>query len=619
MPPVGVRGPYAKNGVKLPSNNNSNRQRRQKKIGHSPWMAQPGLCWRRRLLLVVTSLLLLIASACPSPEGRKAFFRRNSRQLRRLSRLYDWEVDERGAFRPVIPSSQQNRFSRSAVESNAPAAVPAEGQQQQQPYCANDSYILNRILDGYNRHKIPGGRVKVMVEVWVQEITTISDITSDFQLDIYISEMWNDQALDYSYLEPCKYNLSLNSILLEKLWTPNSCFINSKTADIHRSPFPNIFLLIYANGSVWTNYRLKLQGPCEMDLTRFPFDNVTCSLTFESFNYNTDEVEMDWTSVGVEKMREQIELADYLLIDIVPERNTVPYPAGYWHELTMRFRFSRRAGWYILQAYLPTYLTIFISWISFVLGTQAIPARTMLGVNSLLAMTFQFGNIIRNLPKVSYVKAIDIWLLSCMTFVFFSLLELAWVGYLSRKEADSREAAKAAQDAAAAVVERVTVPPPRYGSVDAGSAEGRHNMQLFRRRAGVVPLTNDTDESATLLDHPQRGGRMKQPPNNDYGYVPPGLLNGSARGGVAAVQMDNNVTSPPPFVKKVPSLADFGFDTFAITSPAAATADEDEQFEPPQGAATAPCGGWFGTGGTSTPLSSGRGRSQREQLALRIG
>ncbi|KAK5971443.1 hypothetical protein GCK32_018363 [Trichostrongylus colubriformis] len=112
--------------------------------------------------------------------------------------------------------------------------------------------------------------------------------------------------------------------------------------------------------SVWTNYRLKLQGPCEMDLTRFPFDNVTCSLTFESFNYNTDEVQMSWTPSGVSKMRDKMELADYELVDIKNVRNVEPYPAGYWHELTMMFHFKRRAGWYILQAYLPTYLTICI-------------------------------------------------------------------------------------------------------------------------------------------------------------------------------------------------------------------------------------------------------------------
>jgi hypothetical protein len=81
------------------------------------------------------------------------------------------------------------------------------------------------------------------------------------------------------------------------------------------------------------------------------------------------------------------------------------YPAGYWDELTIHFYFRRRAGWYILQAYLPSYLTICISWISFYLGS-GIAARTLLGVNSMLALTFQFGNIIQNLPRVSYVKAI---------------------------------------------------------------------------------------------------------------------------------------------------------------------------------------------------------------------
>ena len=560
-------------------------------------------CWPLLWLLVrllycwvsLTSLALMAGSA---DAERKAFFRRNSRHLRRLSRLYDWEVDESGAFRPIIPASQNQRFLRHAMADGAEQqrleGSAVAGSQQQ---CANDSYILDKILDNYNRHKIPGGKVGVEVEVWVQEITTISDITSDFQLDIYISEMWRDQALDYSWMEPCKYNLSLNSILLEKLWTPNSCFINSKTADIHRSPFPNIFLLIYANGSVWTNYRLKLQGPCEMDLTRFPFDNVTCALTFESFNYNTDEVEMYWSSVGVAKMRDHIELADYLLIDIVSERQTVPYPAGYWHELTMRFRFKRRAGWYILQAYLPTYLTIFISWISFVLGTQAIPARTMLGVNSLLAMTFQFGNIIRNLPKVSYVKAIDIWLLSCMTFVFFSLLELAWVGYLSRKEADSQEQAAAEAAAAAAVAEQVTVVPTPAGPPKEPTApqaqEQDNDGNFLRRRVGVFPTGTaaSEEESAALLAP------------NDYGYIAPGygLLNGSTRGGTQQQppppQFDDS-WGPPPKPELSWSLAvPLGMDASMLSA-------DDQALPPPKEPST----------GRGSPLN----RSQREQLALRI-
>ncbi|VDO58010.1 unnamed protein product, partial [Haemonchus placei] len=405
-----------------------------------------------------------IIPLCDFRAVKKSVYRRNSRTLRRLSRNYDWEVDEHGGLRPIINPAKVERATKE---------------------CANDSYILSAIMHNYNRHKIPGGQVEVKVEVWVQEITTISDITSDFQLDIYISEMWLDPALDYSALNPCKYNLSLNSVLLEKLWTPNSCFINSKTADIHKSPFPNIFLLIYANGSVWTNYRLKLQGPCEMDLTRFPFDNVTCSLTFESFNYNTDEVQMSWTPSGVSKMRDKMELADYELVDIKNVRNVEPYPAGYWHELTMKFHFKRRAGWYILQAYLPTYLTICISWISFALGSKAIPARTMLGVNSLLAMTFQFGNIIRNLPRVSYVKAIDVWMLSCMTFVFCSLLELAWVGYLSRED------------------ESPSTPPP----LQVHSA----SSTLHRRN----PANEEESALISLRD-------------NDYGYIPPGFgLNGN--------------------------------------------------------------------------------------------
>lgn len=42
----------------------------------------------------------------------------------------------------------------------------------------------------------------------------------------------------------------------------------------------------------------------------------------------------------------------------------------------------------------------------------------------------QFGNIMRNLPRVSYIKALDVWMLACLILVFGSLIELALIGMI---------------------------------------------------------------------------------------------------------------------------------------------------------------------------------------------
>ena len=67
-------------------------------------------------------------------------------------------------------------------------------------------------------------------------------------------------------------------------------------------------------------------------------------------------------------------------------------------------------------------------------SVDAIPARVTIGLLTVLTMTTQSTGSRAQLPRVSYIKAIDVWMSVCLLFVFASLLEFAVVNVFSRKE-----------------------------------------------------------------------------------------------------------------------------------------------------------------------------------------
>lgn len=97
--------------------------------------------------------------------------------------------------------------------------------------------------------------------------------------------------------------------------------------------------------------------------------------------------------------------------------------------------FKREFSYYLIQIYFPCIILVIVSWVSFWLDPSAIPARVSLGVTTLLTMATQISGINASLPPVSYIKAIDVWTESCLTFVFGALLEFALVNYASRSDA----------------------------------------------------------------------------------------------------------------------------------------------------------------------------------------
>uniref|UniRef100_A0A914Y8A9 Uncharacterized protein n=1 Tax=Panagrolaimus superbus TaxID=310955 RepID=A0A914Y8A9_9BILA len=172
-----------------------------------------------------------------------------------------------------------------------------------------------------------------------------------------------------------------------------------------------------------------------MNLELFPMD-VQNHLMLESYAYNAAKVSLNWREWNPVFSIAKSKLADYTLYGIQWTKNSFDYAAGQWDQLTVSLTFSRAYGFYVLQMYVPTYASVLISFISFWL--KSLPARVTLGVSSLMALTFQYGNVAKSLPKVGYVKSIDVYMVVTTSFIFLSMMEVAIVCFVEHKLATQK-------------------------------------------------------------------------------------------------------------------------------------------------------------------------------------
>ena len=78
--------------------------------------------------------------------------------------------------------------------------------------------------------------------------------------------------------------------------------------------------------------------------------------------------------------------------------------AGEYSCLKVDLLFKREFSYYLIQIYIPCCMLVIVSWVSFWLDANAVPARVSLGVTTLLTMATQTTGINNSLPPVSYTK-----------------------------------------------------------------------------------------------------------------------------------------------------------------------------------------------------------------------
>lgn len=93
-------------------------------------------------------------------------------------------------------------------------------------------------------------------------------------------------------------------------------------------------------------------------------------------------------------------------------------------------------GYYLLDYFLPSMMIVAISWVSFWLQADQSAPRIMLGTSTMLTFITLASAQGKTLPKVSYIKASEIWFMGCTGFIFGSLVEFAFVNTIWRRKKD---------------------------------------------------------------------------------------------------------------------------------------------------------------------------------------
>nr|XP_004658739.2 gamma-aminobutyric acid receptor subunit beta-1 isoform X1 [Jaculus jaculus] len=383
---------------------------------------------------------------------------------------------------------------------------------------SNMSYVketVDRLLKGYDirlRPDFGGPPVDVGMRIDVASIDMVSEVNMDYTLTMYFQQSWKDKRLSYSGIP---LNLTLDNRVADQLWVPDTYFLNDKKSFVHGVTVKNRMIRLHPDGTVLYGLRITTTAACMMDLRRYPLDEQNCTLEIESYGYTTDDIEFYWNGgegavTGVNK----IELPQFSIVDYKMVSKKVEFTTGAYPRLSLSFRLKRNIGYFILQTYMPSTLITILSWVSFWINYDASAARVALGITTVLTMTTISTHLRETLPKIPYVKAIDIYLMGCFVFVFLALLEYAFVNYIFFGKGPQKKGASK-QDQSANEKNKLEM---NKVQVDSHGNILLSTLEIRNETSGSEVLTGVSEPKATMYSYDSASIQYRKPLSSREGF-----------------------------------------------------------------------------------------------------
>ena len=267
--------------------------------------------------------------------------------------------------------------------------------------------LKSHLLEDYDASLLPSAPLVVEIHPAILKVA-VNPVDKSVEMIAWWRHTWVDDRLAW---EPSAWGNVTEFVVHheedKEIWTPDTAVLESSPTEYtHLSDVTSATAQVFSSGRVFLSRPVHLTLFCDMDLSKFPFDEQRCPFTVGTWAYNGLGIEirpargLDGDDIWL-ALESLANIEEYDLTDVEVTRAETYYsccPNVPYYTLRYQFTLARRARFYIWCLMFPLFMSTMIGFLTFLLNPAA-GERIGLGITVVLTIVAILWIAVDLLPK----------------------------------------------------------------------------------------------------------------------------------------------------------------------------------------------------------------------------
>ncbi len=256
------------------------------------------------------------------------------------------------------------------------------------------------------------GPTPVEIQIFLLDLDAIDSAAQSFEANVYFAAAWKDprladRARGHSITRP-----------LEQVWNPRLQILNQQRLWASMSDVVEID----PDGTVKQRARFWGSFSQPLDLHEFPFDNQSIGIQVVAADYGPNQVALSPSPLS--GIGATFSIADWKVTDwrMITDIETTGQGQTQNPRISLFLDVERLRGYYWIKVIAPLVLIVAMSWAVFWIDPKDTGTKISITITAMLTLIAYRFAIGANLPAISYLTRMDIFILFSTFLIYASLI-----------------------------------------------------------------------------------------------------------------------------------------------------------------------------------------------------